>query len=303
MPARLTSSLDNIDEDFEKILVSKAQQGDTQAIENLIKIHQPLVFNIVLRMIPDFHEAEDLSQEIILKSVMKLSTFKGDSRFGTWLYRIAVNHVLSMKKSNTEKYHEKYIKTAALDDEELNRRFEADTMDPKDMPADQSLIVKEIMVKCMLGMLLCLNRRQRIVFILGHILGVSGKVAAEIMETSQENYRKMLSRSRNKLFNFLNDHCSLINPGKPCTCERCVPQCLRNGYVDPLKLVFNTPDAPAIREILVDTRAKLDYAMNDGWVDLYRAHPLQESPDFSKKVRAILGRSDVQSFLDTAAGA
>jgi len=289
----------SVDEDIERALVSRAQQGDTGAIEDLVRIFQPVVFNIVLRMVPDFHEAEDLCQEIMLKSVIKIGLFRGDSRFGTWIYRIAVNHVLNIKKTSSEKYHEKYLRNPP-DDAGMERYFDQGIADPKTIPVELALLTKEVMIKCMLGMLLCLNRKHRIVFILGHILEVNGAAASAILDMSEENYRKTLSRARNKLFSFLNDRCSLVNPGKPCTCERCVAPSIRNGYVDPLKLVFNRPDAPAIREVVSDIRMKFDTVVSAGWVDLYASQPRQDSPDISQKVAQILNHSDLKTFFDTA---
>ena len=218
--------LERIDEDREKALVLRAQRGDARAVEELVRIFQPVVFNIVLRMVSDFHEAEDLCQEIILKAVIRIGSFRGDSRFGTWLYRIAVNHTLNMKKTDSERYHDKYLKKipeAAV----LERYFEQGIADAKIIPVELAMLAREVMIKCMLGMLLCLNRKHRIVFILGNILEINGAAASSILGMSEENYRKMLSRARTRLFNFLNDRCSLVNPGKPCTCQRCVAPRLR----------------------------------------------------------------------------
>ena len=219
--------------------------------------------------------------------------------YGAWLYRIAVNHTLNMKKTDSERYHDKYLKKipeAAV----LERYFEQGIADAKIIPVELAMLAREVMIKCMLGMLLCLNRKHRIVFILGHILEINGAAASSILEMSEENYRKMLSRARTRLFNYLNDRCSLVNPGKPCTCQRCVAPGIRDGYVDPLTLVFNRPDNPAIRELVVDIRTRFDAVVTDGWTDLYASHPSQASPDFSQRVAQILNHSDMKSFFDAA---
>ena len=280
----------------EKEMILLAQQGDEGALEGLIKLSQPWVFNLVLRMVPDFQEAQDLSQEILLKSVLKLSTFRSESCFRTWLYRITVNHVLNMKESNCEKL---YAASADWsDDDVMNSFLEQEIADPKAIPCDLALLAKELRIKCMLGMLLCLNRKQRIVFILGGIMGVSGKTGSEILDMSEANFRKVLSRSRGRLLNYMKDCCSLMNPGKPCTCERSILPNIQSGFLDPLQLAFSGKDAPAVREILCQSRERLDNIEYRHCRDLYREHPFQEAPDFSKKVLEILQCADFQGLLD-----
>ena len=80
-------------------LVAAAQAGNRDALEQLVARHQSWIYNIVVRMIYDPHDAEDITQEILIKLVTKLSTFEGRSRFRTWLYRLVVNHVLNMKRT------------------------------------------------------------------------------------------------------------------------------------------------------------------------------------------------------------
>ena len=84
-------------------LVSRAQTGDKDALDRLVRRHQPWVFNIAIRMLWHREIAEDATQEILIKVVTKLSTFLGQSQFRTWLYRIAVNHLLNVRKSEAEK--------------------------------------------------------------------------------------------------------------------------------------------------------------------------------------------------------
>jgi RNA polymerase sigma factor (sigma-70 family) len=287
---------ESLDLEGERAMILLAQRGDGEALEELLRISQPWVFNLVLRMVPDYHEAEDLSQEILLKTVLKLPSFRAESRFRTWLYRIAVNHVLSMKESLCER---SFAESWDWSDDVLMRRFLAGEMpDPKGIPCDFELLVNEIRIKCMLGMLLCLNRRHRVVFILGSILEIGGAPASEILGVSEANFRKMLSRSRRRLLNFMKDCCGLVNPSKPCRCERCVPGSLLRGEVDPLKLVFGAKDAPSIREVLSQNRDRLDNIELRRCRDLYREHPFQSPPDLAKKVLELLQGADCQGFLD-----
>jgi len=82
--------------------VRRAQGGNRDALEQLIFRHQPWIYNIVLRMLYYPNDAEDATQEILVKLITKLSTFEGRSSFRTWLYRMAVNHVLNVKRQKWE---------------------------------------------------------------------------------------------------------------------------------------------------------------------------------------------------------
>ena len=81
-----------------QVLVEKATAGDKKALETLITCVQDMVFNLSLRMLGTFHDAEDASQDILLKIMTHLSSFKGDSSFTTWVFRIALNHLKDYKK-------------------------------------------------------------------------------------------------------------------------------------------------------------------------------------------------------------
>jgi RNA polymerase sigma factor (sigma-70 family) len=139
-------------------LVREAQGGDEKALEALIKMHQAWIFNITVRMVGDYHLAEDLAQEIIVKAVTKLSTFRGKSRFRTWLYRIAVNHVLDMKKTGLELYYEGEGPREWEDDDRTREYLGGGGGNEGISAADLALIAGEFRIKCMLGMLLCLRR-------------------------------------------------------------------------------------------------------------------------------------------------
>lgn len=86
-------------EKSDEIPISQAIEEDRKSLEELILKHQAWIYNIVLRMVFNPHEAEDITQEVFIKLLTKLSTFKGKSSFRTWAYRIATNHVIiNMKK-------------------------------------------------------------------------------------------------------------------------------------------------------------------------------------------------------------
>src|SRR6266700_6406227 len=83
-------------------LVEQAKNGDRAALEKLVLRHQAWIYNIAVRMVFRPQDAEEVTQEVLVKVITKLSMFKGESTFRTWLYRIAANHVLNMKRRSAE---------------------------------------------------------------------------------------------------------------------------------------------------------------------------------------------------------
>src|SRR5436309_4943259 len=83
-------------------LVARAQSGHRDALEALIQRHQTWIYNIAVRMLYHPQDAEDATQEVLIKALTRLSSFGGRSSFRTWLYRIVVNHVLNTKRGRVE---------------------------------------------------------------------------------------------------------------------------------------------------------------------------------------------------------
>jgi len=197
-------------------LVARARAGDRKALEDLIEHHQAWIYNIALRMLFHPQDAEDATQEILVKIVTRLSSFEGRSSLRTWIYRIVVNHVLNMRRGRLEDPLIDFRRYG----EELEKIPDLDPPDPKGASPDGNLLVTEAMLACTSGMLLCLDREQRLAYILGAILGVSDAVAAEVLELTSENFRQRLARARRDLRNFMNDKCGLVNPANHADAPR-----------------------------------------------------------------------------------
>ncbi len=91
-----------MDESIEQ-LVEKAKQGNRQALEKLIKKIQSRIYDLSLKMLGFAEDAEDATQEIIIKIITHLSSFRGESLFKTWSFRIAANHLLRIRQYRAEK--------------------------------------------------------------------------------------------------------------------------------------------------------------------------------------------------------
>ena len=274
-------------------LVRRIQSGDRDALEALVVRHQNWVYNIVLRMVYDPHDAEDVTQEVLIKLLTKLSTFEGRSRFRTWLYRIVVNHVLNMKRSRAEAGEWTFQKYG----DGLDNAPDAELPDLRAIPVDMQLVVDESRITCSSGMLLCLTREQRLVYILGEIFGVPDAVGAELLETSRDNFRQKLSRARRDLHNFMHDKCGLVNKANPCRCAKKTQAFMDAGYVDPRNLLFARMHVLRVRDVSPRVHEDIN-ALDMAYAEIHRAHPFQPSPDFIAMLRRLLEQPRFRSIFD-----
>ena len=276
-------------------LIDEALTGSRHALEKLIYRHQAWIYNIALRMVFYPQEAEDVTQEVLIKIITKLSTFRKESSFRTWAYRIVINQVLNMKKSMGEKNH-------ASDFDEYWKIIE-NTPD-NELPAQENYkvemqtLVNEVKVSCMSGMLLCMDREQRLIFILGSIFQVTDKIGAEIMDMTRDNFRQKLSRARKQMHNFMHDKCGLMNKNNPCSCEKKTKALIDCGYVDPEKLLFNINYVHSVESTAGLRAEKLDELLEDRSQKLFRESPFQEPPDFVKSLREILDHKEFREIFN-----
>jgi DNA-directed RNA polymerase specialized sigma24 family protein len=86
----------------DRACVLRAKGGDRAAVEELVARHQAWIYNIAVRMLYHPQDAEDATQEILVKALTALSSYEGRSSFRTWLYRVVVNHVLNARRGRLE---------------------------------------------------------------------------------------------------------------------------------------------------------------------------------------------------------
>lgn len=275
-------------------LVCQANDGDRVALEKLILRHQAWIYNIAVRMVFDPQDAEEVTQEVLIKVVTRLSTFRGDSQFRTWLYRIAVNHILSMKRSGGETAS----LTFSLYADAINGTPDLDLPDSKSVPVEVPLLVEEAKLACTTGMLLCLDRRQRLIFTLGEIIGVSDTVGSEVMEMTTTNFRQCLSRARRDLYQFMNQQCGLVNANNPCRCPRKTKGFIDAGHVDPNNLLFATSHLQRIGDVAALTTREIDDVADRSFAAIYRDHPFLEPAEQARWLRQILDLPEVRATLD-----
>lgn len=235
-------------------LVERAQGGDRGAVESvLVTVHED-VHRLALRMTGSRDDAQDATQEILVKVLTRLSTFHGQAAFTTWVHRVAVNHLLDRKRSAVERYEMSFGAFA----EDLHDGL---TAAPHDSP-EQDVLAREVEHGCTLAMLTCLDRQARAAYVLGEVFDVSSRDGAWICETSEAAYRQRLSRARTAVRQFVTAHCGLVAPATTrCHCRRRVSVAVKLGRIDPaITSNVTTADvdaAVAEMEHLYDTAALL----------------------------------------------
>ena len=142
------------------------------------------------------------------------------------------------------------------------------------LQCDIDLLLQETKVECMTGMLLCLSRNQRIVFIMGSIFGINSKNGGEILEITPENYRKELSRARLQLTNYMKGKCSLINPMGTCSCKHKTQAAIRAGLINPSNLKYSLKHLRKIHEVASEkTESVIESILEIKCQEEYQEHP------------------------------
>ena len=267
--------------------VARARGGDREALETLVRRHQPWIYNIAVRMLYHPQDAEDATQEILIKALTGLGSFEGRSSFRTWLYRIVVNHVLNTKRGRLEPE----AMTFGCYGHGLDSTPDLDLPDQSSVGADVNVLVEEARITCTSGMLLCLDREQRLIYILGAIFEVTDAVGGELLGISRENFRQRLARARRDLHNFMHDKCGLVNRTNPCRCVKKTRGFIQAGYVDPANLLFARARLQQVREAVPAVRDAI-LTLDQQYAEIYREHPFYESPDLVQALRRLLESPD-----------
>ncbi|MFO1008382.1 MAG: RNA polymerase sigma factor [Planctomycetaceae bacterium] len=282
-----------VDESMDAELIEQAKSGSRAALEGLVLRHQAWVYNIAVRMVFHRQDAEEVTQEVLIKAITRLSTFQGNSQFRTWLYRITANHVLNMKRRGGEKQEQSFSSYANA----INATPDLDLPDPKSVPVEVPLLVEEAKISCMTGMLLCLDRKQRLIFTLGEIFQVSDIVGSEILEMTPVNFRQSLSRARHDLYQFMQGQCGLVNTRNPCRCPKKTKGFIDAGHVDPEHMQFVSHHQHRMMEVAADAVRTVESSMDAEYATLFREHPFLEPKSEVDWLRQLLDRDDFGQAL------
>jgi RNA polymerase sigma factor (sigma-70 family) len=256
-------------------LVQRAVAGERAAMEQIMRALERPFFNLALRMLLSPAEAEDATQECLLRVATRLAQFEGGSRFSTWAWKVAVNRILELKRRPFKAFEQ----------------FSADLADGLELEAPERtedlVVLGELKMGCGRALLNCLEAEDRIAFILGEILELEGPEGAEILGVPPATFRKRLSRARERLRAALSANCGVVNPSASCRCHRRLARASALGRVTP---GVASTDAPLDVAALRDKLSRIGEAMRVA--AYYRADP-------TSKPRRDLVRAALQPFTST----
>jgi RNA polymerase sigma-70 factor (ECF subfamily) len=169
-------------------LIARAQQGDEAAFQALFNTHKRRVYSLCLRMTGDTAEAEDLTQEAFLQLFRKISTFRGESAFTTWLHRLVVNVVLMHLRR-------KGLQQISLDEVDSTQEEPV----KRDYGDDDRRLIGSIDRVSLDRAIAALPRGYRTVFVLHDVEGYEHNEIAQIMGCSIGNSKSQLHKARLRL--------------------------------------------------------------------------------------------------------
>ncbi len=182
----------------DSMLVQQCRQGDSEAMERLIRKYQNRIYNIILRMCANRDDAAELTQETFVKIIENIDGFQGRSSFYTWAFRIAVNLTLNFCQKNVK------FRLSSLDaqqdehDEQAGQQlkeFLSDDSSPDPAAVAQNKELCELAIKSLMK----LDDNQKAVVVLRDIEGMSYAQIAEVLDIELGTVRSRLSRARNNL--------------------------------------------------------------------------------------------------------
>jgi len=246
-------------------LVKKSVKGDKKALEEVVIQIQDVIYNLAIRMLWHPDDAKDATQDILIKVITNLSSFNHKSAFTTWVYRLASNTLINVKKK-------KRTTSINFDQYELQlHKGVSNAISYTKNKAEQNLLIQEAKIGCSNAMLQCLHQENRLTYIIGEILEFNSTEGAIILDITPENFRKRLSRSKKSLHNFLNKNCGIINTKNTCRCYKKVDSSIKNGHIQPNKLLFTKNNK---NTTLINT---IEDIQNE--VSLYQTNPEYNAPE------------------------
>ena len=263
-------------------LVDNAIAGDKNALEQIVEAINDRVYNLSLRMLWHPQDAEDATQEILVRIVTNLSSFRGESAFTTWVYRVASNYLLTTRKRRAERNEVTFDDFGAQLDIGLS-----DNVPEVASEVEHKLLIDEVRIGCTHGMLLCLDRDHRIAYILGEILELNSTEGAYVIGIGPAAFRKRLSRARKRILEFMQKKCGIFNQQNPCRCSKRIEPAIASEHVNPAELLFAGDASDPDKALLLYSIGQIERFRRAAAI--YRASPDYKAPeDFAEHMKKLI---------------
>ena len=177
-------------------VVQEVLGGDVDAFEAIVREYEKSVYNLALRMSGDREDALDISQESFLKAYSSLHSFRGESKFSVWLYRIVSNTCLDFLRSRSRRAEESLF----VDDGEGGER-EREIRDERYAP--ERMLESKLQREALQRGLLSLPEEQRKILLLRELQGFSYEEIGRVLSLESGTVKSRIFRARRKLCEFL----------------------------------------------------------------------------------------------------
>ena len=177
------------------VLVGQCQHGDTAAAERLIIRYQNRIYNTILKICANPHDAEELTQDTFVKVLENIDGFQGKSSFYTWLFRIAVNQTLNYCK----RIAKLGVSSLSSEFEEQAKGALGDILTDKNCPAPAEIAANNELCEILSTAIASLDEPQKAVIVLRDIEGMNYAEIAEVLEIELGTVKSRLSRARKTL--------------------------------------------------------------------------------------------------------
>jgi RNA polymerase sigma factor (sigma-70 family) len=205
-------------------LVERARGGELVALNELLGVVQGPLYNLAVRMLGRREDAQDATQEILLKITTHLGGWRGDATFGTWAWSVASHHLLNLATRGPRQVEVSFEALAERLDAGsayAQKLYQSDH--GESISAEDRLEARRTAVACTQAMLMCLNRAQRLAYVLDVIFGLESPEAAAVQGISAAAHRQRLARARTAVHGFMSQRCGLVTESAACRCVKQLP--------------------------------------------------------------------------------
>ncbi|MGE5628737.1 MAG: RNA polymerase sigma factor [Solirubrobacterales bacterium] len=259
-----------------------------QDFEVLYQKNYEKLFRAAFRITGNKEDSEDVIQETFLNAYRALSSFKHESSFDTWLYRIMLNCTYKYIKKRNHLPVKEITQREGISEEAFWNHIKSNES------VEDTVVTEDLRETCIQLFLNCISKQQRISFTLHVLLALPIKEVSRIMKISESAVKTNVYRARQHMKENIEGRCSFINPNNPCHCSNWVKYAISNGSIK---------NIPNLNPIHKRSQAELSTIVNEisflnKLIQLFDNQPEYMNYDeFINKMKMVIDKGDFKIFI------